>query len=240
MSAGTTRSNKSRPVILLVEDDPGLRTGLAAVLHREGYEALHASDGETALKILASRTTHPALVILDLMLPDIDGLTILKHVRQRRVRIPVLVLSAKGSVWDKVTLLDAGADDYMVKPFQVEELLARVRALFKRFQATETRTFRFGRVAIDLDARRVSRDGEPVRISSTEFAILEVLLTRAGSVVSRDEIVDRVWDLDPPASVRVVDYHILQLRRKLEEDPSQPAFILTEPSLGYRIQEKTA
>ena len=231
----------SQDTILIVEDDAVLARGMAALLERAGFAPLVARDGGTALDTFTqrcgARSQQPiSLIILDLKLPDLDGLDVLRSLRLQRPEMPVLVLSAKGTVVDKVTLLDAGADDYMVKPFQVDELLARIRVLLKRWRATEPDTVRLGDVEIDLERRSVLRKGVAVTVSSTELAILETLIRRPGAVVSRDEIVDRVWGLDPPETPRAVDYHILQLRRKLEADPKAPRLIVTERGIGYRLR----
>jgi DNA-binding response OmpR family regulator len=225
----------TRHRILIVEDDPALRSGVSAVLEREGFEAVGARDGEVGLGVFGRRKDPVDLVILDLMLPGIDGLAVLKAMRRQRPEVPVLVLSAKGAILDKVALLDAGADDYVVKPFDVKELLARIRALFKRYRKTEPLRWKCGGVQVDLEARQVTRDGRPVHLSARELSILDALVRRAGAVVTREEILDRVWGYDPPDTSRAVDYHVLGLRRKLEEDPSAPRLILTEPGIGYRV-----
>ncbi|MEM7231186.1 MAG: response regulator transcription factor [Planctomycetota bacterium] len=228
-------ADKSDRCILIVEDDSALRWGLSRLFESDGFKTETAADGESALEFLADVKRHFALVILDLMLPGIDGLDVLKHLRKHRDQLPVLVLSAKGRVDDKVELLDAGADDYLTKPFENDELRARVRTLLKRFEKTADTKIEAGSLAIDTDARRVTRNGEAIHLSPTEMAILDFLIERAGKAVSREAIVDRVWDLDPPESSRVVDYHVLQLRRKLEDDPSSPRHIVTEPGFGYRF-----
>lgn len=221
--------------LLIVEDDAALRSGLSALVEREGFHAEPVADGESALEALARRDRRIDLVILDLMLPGIDGLAVLRHLRRSTPELPVLILSAKGTVLDKVTLLDAGADDYLIKPFETAELLARLRALLKRAHKLDSPPIRFGTVEVDLAARRVRRGGEGVQLSATQFKVLEALLARPGATVSRETMLDRVWGIDLPESPRVVDYHVLQLRRKLEENPEEPQFIITEPGLGYRV-----
>lgn len=222
----------TKPTVLIVEDDPGLRTGLRILFGRD-HTVSDVADGQAALDRL--RTPAPVdLVILDLMLPDFPGEKVLAEIRRTHPELPVLVLSARSQVRDKVDLLDAGADDYLAKPFANEELLARARVLLQRRTPPESRVLRCESVVVDLGRREITRDGEPIRLSKIQFAIVEALARRQGQALSRDQIIERVWGLDAPESPRVVDYHILQIRRKLE--PVE--FLVTVPGHGYRLADR--
>ena len=224
-----------RPRILIVEDDAGVRAGLGALLDREGYSSSAAATGTAALTLL-TRDGPPDLVLLDLMLPDLDGIDVLRQLRSTHPETPVLVVSARAGIRDKVDLLDAGADDYLVKPFASDELCARIRALLKRFRQTETLLVQLGTVTVDLDRGVVTRDDQPLALTRIQFEILATLLRRPGAVVSRKMILDRVWGLDTPETPRVVDYHVLQIRRKIEPDPRVPRYLQTVPGRGYRME----
>jgi DNA-binding response OmpR family regulator len=225
--------------ILIVEDNADLAFGLRAALEFEGYDVDVAEDGPTGLEL--TRKSRPELVVLDLMLPRMDGYEVLRHLRRGGEHTPVLVLTARGEEPDVVLAFDCGADDYVTKPFSTAELLARVRALLRRSGDSDggdgkERIYRFGEIEVDPGPRTVTRDGEAVDLTPKEFDLLMALLRRRGAVATRFELLKDVWRY-PNADVltRTVDVHIAELRRKLEDDPSNPRHILTVRKAGYRL-----
>lgn len=227
--------------VLIVEDNPDLAFGLRNNLEIEGYEVAVAEDGPSGLA--RALEWKPDLVILDVMLPGMDGHRVLRTLRDARFEAPVLMLTARGAETDKVRGLRSGADDYVTKPFGVLELLARVEALLRRTRhATNgasdapARRDRFGDVTIDRGARSVTRGGAPVPLAPMEYELLVALLDRDGAVVSRHELMKTVWGYDESIVSRTVDTHVVELRRKLEDDPSKPRHILTVRKAGYRLQ----
>lgn len=221
--------------ILVIEDEFPMRTVLRDCLERQGYRVLLAADGEAGLE--KALKEKPDLILLDLMLPRLDGLTVCRELRRLTQTVPILILTAKGRVEDRVGGLDAGADDFLAKPFSREELLARVRALLRRVQraAQVWQTVRFGRVTVDFVHQQASRDGRPVHFTAKEFAMLRLLLATPGAPVSRDRFLDVVWGYTAFPTTRTVDKHIAALRAKLEEDPEQPRWIQTVHAIGYRL-----
>jgi DNA-binding response OmpR family regulator len=220
--------------VLVVEDYPPLSKSLLQGLGEAGYAVEHAADGEAALT-LASTTAFDA-VVLDLMLPKLDGLSVLSALRARKNATPVLVLTARDGVGDRVKGLDLGADDYLVKPFAFEELLARVRALIRRkYQASDS-TLRVGDLEVDTTARTVKRGGRAVQLSAREYALLEYLAARRGQVVSRSEIWDHVYDFASDPSSNVVDVYIGYLRKKIDQDHASK-LIHTRRGQGYLLDE---
>ncbi|MGH7689803.1 MAG: response regulator transcription factor [Gemmatimonadaceae bacterium] len=225
--------------ILIVEDNPDLAYGLRTGLEIEGYETDVAADGETGL--VRARDWRPHLVILDLMLPGMDGYRVLRILRSEGLQMPVLILTARGEETDKVLGFRLGADDYVTKPCGVMELLARVAALLRRARQAETGAGpdvveRFGAVEINPASRTVTRGDQPVALSPKEFDLLLALVRRRGAVVSRLELLKEVWGYSADVMTRTVDIHIAELRRKLEDDPSKPRHILTVWKAGYRLQ----
>jgi len=226
--------------ILIVEDNPDLAYGLRTGLEIEGYEADVAEDGLAGLT--RAQDWDPHLVILDLMLPGMDGYRVLRTLRERGQEMPVLILTARGEEADKVLGFRLGADDYVTKPCGVLELLARVGALLRRARPSESvkpaepAIERFGAIEINPAARSVTRDGQPVALSPKEFDLLLTLVRRRGAVVSRLELLREVWGYHADVMTRTVDIHIAELRRKLEENPSQPRHILTVWKAGYRLE----
>ena len=221
--------------ILIVEDEVGLATTLRDRLSKEGYVVTVARDGISGLNL----ATHEQfeLMILDLMLPGESGLTVCEKVRQSGSNVPILMLTALRQTADKVTGLRAGGDDYLTKPFQMSELLARVAALLRRAKRTETMAERhqFGTIRVDLRSAEVSRDSQPVSLSAKEFLLLRYFVNHRGTVISRDELLREVWGYGAVRSSRTVDVHVAWLRRKLETDPKNPQFILTVVGLGYKF-----
>jgi two-component system alkaline phosphatase synthesis response regulator PhoP len=222
--------------ILLIEDNADLAFGLRNNLEIEGYEVTTAADGRAGVEALRDLT--PDLLILDLMLPELDGFRVLKVLRQKAPALPVLVLTAKGEEADKVRSFRLGADDYVTKPFGLLELLARVERLLRRSaQNREIRIAvrRFGTIEVDSSARTVRREGRLVPLTPRELDLLLALLDAQGRAVSRLELLREVWGYSPAAVSRTVDTHVAELRRKLEDAPASPRHILTVRKRGYRI-----
>jgi DNA-binding response OmpR family regulator len=227
--------------ILIVEDNPDLAYGLRTGLEIEGYEVAVAEDGETGLA--RAKQWLPDLVILDLMLPGMDGYRVLRSLRDDGLEMPVLILTARGQEADKVLGFRLGADDYVTKPCGVLELLARVGALLRRSRMSDRNIHsasealeRFGDVEINPASRTVTKAGEVVALSPKEFDLLLTLLRRRGAVASRVELLREVWGHRVEVMTRTVDIHIAELRRKLEDDPSVPRHILTVWKAGYRLE----
>jgi DNA-binding response OmpR family regulator len=224
------------PRILIIEDELPMRTALEDTLRDEGHRVISAADGETGLQRAAEE--KPDLVLLDIMMPKVDGFTVCRGLRRLGLRMPVLMLTARGQIDDKVEGLDAGADDYLVKPFNRRELLARVRALCRRTETGQPPPpdrIRFGKVEIDFLRHECRRDGKAVALTPKEFAMLRLLAAQPGGTVSRDEFLDRVWGYGSYPVTRTVDNHIARLRAKLEPDPASPQFLLTINKEGYRL-----
>ncbi|MGV8040117.1 MAG: response regulator transcription factor [Thermoanaerobaculaceae bacterium] len=222
--------------ILVVEDDRALREGLAMNFRLRGYRVLTAADGAAGL--VAAFDARPDLVVLDLMLPALDGLEILAELRGHEVDVPVLILSARDRVDDKVRGLGQGADDYLAKPFELPELVARVEALLRRRRAARRREspVSFGEVVVDPSARRVTVAGREVAVSAKEFDLLHLLATSPGRVHTREAILERVWGFGFAGTARTVDNFIRTLRQKVERDPSRPRHIVTVRTVGYRLE----
>jgi len=227
----------NRPeTILVIEDDRSLREGLALNFELHGYRVETAVDGEDGMR--KAFDLNPDLIVLDIMLPGWSGLDILAELRDHDQDVPVLILSARGSTDNKVEGLEIGADDYLAKPFELPELLARVEAMLRRRRADKPleAEFTFGNVTIDRDNRRVSVGGEEVRLSAREFDLLCFLALAPGRPRTREEILNNVWGWDFEGSPRTVDNFVLALRRKLETDPKHPRHILTAHGVGYKLQ----
>jgi DNA-binding response OmpR family regulator len=224
--------------ILIVEDNPDLAFGLRNNLEIEGYDIAVAEDGLAGLR--EARATAPDLIILDLMMPGLDGYRVLRTLRDEGNSTPVLILSAKGEEADKVRGFRMGADDFVTKPFSLLELLARVEALLRRATAGEqtptTESYQFGDLRIEPAARQVTRRGEVVDLTDREFSLLMALARRQGAVASRQELLLEVWGHRGVVVSRTVDTHIGELRRKLEGDPTAPLHIVTVRKRGYRLQ----
>lgn len=225
--------------ILVVEDNADLAFGLRTALEFEGYHVSLAEDGGEGLA--RARAGDPDLIVLDLMLPDRTGYEVLRTLRGEGSRTPVLILTARSQEADVVMGFDSGADDYVTKPFSTLELLARVRALLRRYGAEEDdpsdAAERFGEVEVDPSARTVSRGGQPVALTPKEFDLLVALIERGGAVASREELLAEVWKYEnAEVATRTVDVHISELRRKLEADPGNPRHILTVRKAGYRLK----
>jgi two-component system alkaline phosphatase synthesis response regulator PhoP len=222
--------------ILLIEDEQGLILTLTDRLESEGFVVKSASDGEAGLAMALAESFD--LIILDVMLPKKNGYDVCRDLRQKSVLTPILMLTAKGETFDKVLGLKLGADDYLTKPFEVIELLARIEALLRRAPQTAQTSmdsFEFGDIAIDFRRAEVTRSGEPIELSAMEFKLLQFLIGNRGAVHSRDHLLDEVWGYDAMPSTRTVDVHVAWLRQKLEENPKHPRFIQTVHGLGYKF-----
>ena len=220
--------------ILVVDDEPQIVRALDIHLRARGYEVATASDGTEALQAAASRA--PDLVILDLGLPDLDGVDVITGLRGWS-SVPILVLSGRADSVDKVDAFDAGADDYVTKPFGMDELLARLRAMLRRNQPTDDQPkVTFGEVCVDLTATRVTLRGEDVRLTPTEWRLLELLVRHPGRLISQRQILAHVWGPGYENAQGNLRLYIAQLRRKLEQEPSRPQHLRTEPGMGYRFE----
>ncbi len=222
--------------VLVIEDNADLAFGLRTNLEIEGYTVVIAEDGERGLRL--ARETSPDLIVLDLMLPKVDGYRVLRELRKDASPIPVLILTARDEEADKVLGLRLGADDYVTKPFGVLELLARVEALLRRTQSprdAQSDIVTFGAVRVDRRSRSVTRGGVPVSLTPKEYDLLLALCARDGGVVARADLLEEVWGYDSTVWSRTVDTHIAELRRKLEDEPAKPRHILTIHKFGYRL-----
>ncbi|MFD8236457.1 response regulator [Streptomyces sp. NPDC059696] len=223
--------------VLVVEDDPQLVRALVLNLRARHYGVDAAPDGATALRLAAAR--QPDVVLLDLGLPDMDGVDVIRGLRGWS-RVPILVLSARQGSDEKVAALDAGADDYVTKPFSMNELLARLRAAVRRTEdlpagpaATLVETEDF---TLDLAAKRAVRDGKDVRLTPTEWHLLEILVTSPGRLITQKHLLNEVWGITQSSKTNYLRVYMAQLRRKLEKDPSHPRYLITEPGMGYRFE----
>ncbi|WP_329288652.1 response regulator [Streptomyces pseudovenezuelae] len=223
--------------VLVVEDDPQLVRALIINLQARQYGVDAAPDGATALRLAAAR--RPDVVMLDLGLPDMDGVEVIRGLRGW-TRVPILVLSARQGSDEKVAALDAGADDYVTKPFGMDELLARLRAAVRRTGETPLATgatlVETAEFTIDLLARKVHRDGRDVRLTPTEWHLLEILLTNPGRLITQKHLLQEVWGAPQSNKTNYLRVYMAQLRRKLEADPSHPRYLITEPGMGYRFE----
>jgi two-component system KDP operon response regulator KdpE len=224
---------RNAPSILVVDDEAAIRRFLRLSLKAHGYGVTEAANGEDALAQVVAQP--PALVILDLGLPDVDGIEVTRRLREWS-RVPILILSVRGSETDKVAALDAGADDYITKPFGLAELLARMRAAIRRMEnGAPGPHFIADDLVVDLARRVVSVAGEPVHLTPNEYDLLRLLVTHAGKVLTHRQLVSQVWGAEQPHDPHLLRVHISNLRRKIERDPARPRHILTEPGVGYRL-----
>jgi DNA-binding response OmpR family regulator len=236
MTSKATASEGPRRRVLIVEDDASIMLGLRINLETEGYDVLSAEDGDKGLAL--ARTEQPDLVILDVMLPKLNGFQVLQTMRREGMAMPIIVLSARTGEMDKVTGLELGAEDYVAKPFSLAELLARVRAALRRGPRAidKPRTlYEFGDVRIDAAARVVTRGGAAVEMTATEFDLLLCLVEARGVALGREAIFTRVWGPNHHGTPRTIDNFIQQLRAKLETDPQRPRHVVTVRGVGYRF-----
>jgi two-component system KDP operon response regulator KdpE len=229
--------DRPTPLILLIEDEPQMRRFLRAALGAQDYRLVEATTAREGLAQAASR--NPDVILLDLGLPDRDGLEVTRELRQWST-IPVIVLSARGREQDKVAALDLGADDYLTKPFGVEELLARIRVALRHATlppgGTPEAVFEAGDVRVDLVKREVRRDGQEVHLTPTEYKLLTLLIRHAGKVLTHRQMLKEVWGTNYAEQSHYVRVYMAQLRQKLEADPARPRLLVTEPGVGYRLK----
>jgi DNA-binding response OmpR family regulator len=239
-ATGGASGGEGKRRILVVEDDLAILTGLSMNLTFEGYEVLQAQDGREGLR--KALDAEPDLVVLDVMLPELNGFELLRELRGRGSLVPVVMLTAKGTEQDKIVGLDLGADDYVTKPFGLQELLARIKAVLRRRfggvagPAAEGAGVTFGDVRVDLAAKVATRGGAAVELTAQEFKLLAHLVTHPGRTFSREELLARAWSFDYEGSPRTVDNFMRQLRQKFEPDPDAPRYFVTARGLGYRFE----
>jgi DNA-binding response OmpR family regulator len=220
--------------ILVVEDEPGIALGLEDDLKMEGYEVEVVSDGIAASR--RARETGFDLILLDLMLPGKDGFEVCRELRRHGLQTPILVLTAKALEAEKVMALELGADDYVTKPFGTRELRARIKALLRRSSGQQQiETYRFGDVEVDFVRGEMRKSGQPVELTPLEFKLLALFIKSRGRVLSRERLLAGAWSPETFASERIVDNHIVNLRRKIEPDPAKPRYLLNLRGLGYRF-----
>jgi len=222
--------------ILIIEDELPMRIALSDLMQAQGYRVITAVDGAAGLQ--RALDDKPDLLLLDIMMPRLDGYSVCREVRRHAPALPILILTAKGQVDDRVTGLDSGADDYLVKPFSSRELLARVRALLRRSEREATKVERvvFGDVEIDFTKQLCLRGGKRVPLSGKEFGVLKLLAEHRGEPVSREHFLEVVWGYNAYPTTRTVDNQILSLRAKLEREPAAPRHIMTVHGVGYRLE----
>jgi DNA-binding response OmpR family regulator len=218
--------------VLFIDDDENLREIVGVMLEREQFVPILAADGKSGLD--KALTRKPQLLLVDLGLPTMSGVEVCKQIRAGNSQVPIIILSAKGEEIDKVLLLELGADDYIVKPFSMRELLARIRALLRRSNK-DTRVVSFGDVEIDIDRRRTTRSGKEVKLAPAEYNLLSYFLSHPDLVLTRDSLLDSVWGYGCYPNSRTVDAHVVRLRQKLEPDPKVSKHFLTVHGVGYRF-----
>ena len=221
--------------ILIVEDEPAMVQGLRDNFEYEGYEVISAADGVDGLN--RAMADQPDLVVLDVMMPKMSGLDVCKQLKARKPSMPIIMLTARGQEIDKVVGLELGADDYVTKPFSIRELMARVKAVLRRAspQSANAEVYRFSDVEVNVRSNEVLRGGQPVELSSKEFALLAYFVAHPAETLSRDRLLDAVWGYENYPTTRTVDAHIVHLRQKLEPNPEEPRFILTVHGSGYKF-----
>lgn len=230
----TLETTNKKLRILVVEDDLSILTGVSMSLRFEGYEVLQAQDGRTGLQKAIDE--NPDLLVLDLMMPQMNGYEVLEELRLRGNQTPIVVLSAKGLERDRIVGLNLGADDYVVKPFSLDELLARIRAVLRRrYPGTNEALFRFSDTVVDLRAKTVTRADQPIELTAQEFKLLTHFIGHIGRTFSRDELLAGAWGYGYEGTARTVDNFISQLRQKFEADPDDPKHFKTVRGLGYRF-----
>jgi len=234
MAAENNNSNKKKARVLIVEDDSSLLFGLKKNLQFEGYEVLTASDGEAGLGLAVDE--RPDLIILDVMLPRMNGFEVCEVLRSNKVETPVIFLTAKALESDKVTGLTLGGDDYMTKPFSVAELLARIQTVLRRVNASEGEKLTIGPLELDLSGRSVLLEGKEVNLTTKEFELLCFMARNIGKVLPRERILQKVWGYNYYGTARTIDNFINRLRQKIEENPLKPRFLLTVRGVGYKFR----
>jgi DNA-binding response OmpR family regulator len=224
--------------VLIIEDDPTMLTALKDNFEYKGYKVLTAANGEKGLN--AALNAKPSLIILDIMLPKINGYEICRLIREAKLEMPIIMLTAKGEESDIVLGLNLGADDYVTKPFSIKELLARAAAFLRRGRMAVQDVYEFGEFRLDLSARRLTRRQKEVELSPKEFSLLEYFVKRPGRALTRDEILNGVWGYDCVVTSRSIDRFVTTLRNKIEADPAHPGYIHTIRQIGYRFEPPEA
>lgn len=222
--------------ILVIEDDISILRGLKDNLEYEGYSVLTETDGRKGLE--TAREKNVDLILLDIMLPGINGFEICRKIKKEKPELPIIMITARGSEMDKVSGLDTGADDYVTKPFSIPELMARIRAVLRRFSKTENNApdrFEFGNIVLDFKEYRAFRGKEELRFSAREFDIMKYFIAHEGEAVHRHDLLNEVWGFEATPTTRTVDNFILDLRKKLEDDSSNPKHILSVRGVGYKF-----
>ena len=233
-SDSSNQSGLLKLKVAVVDDDNGVRRAIALHLKSEGFDVYEATNGEEGLELIQKEC--PDVIILDVMMPEKDGLQTCKELRSSGISTPLILLTARSSEVDKVLGLDLGADDYLAKPFSIIELVARVKALARRGKTTrQVDKVHFANVVVDFKAYKAERDAQPLDLSAREYRLLRYLIAKAGSVVSRDELLDEVWGYNSYPTTRTVDNHISKLRQKIECDIAEPRHILTVHGVGYKF-----
>jgi len=220
--------------VLIIEDDAAMLRGLKDNFEFKGYSVLTAVDGEEGLNMALDK--KPDLIILDIMLPKINGYEICRHIREENLDMPIIMLTAKGEESDIVLGLNLGADDYVTKPFSVKELLARAAAFLRRRKQTEQDIYEFADFKLDIPARRLTRKGEEIKLSPKEFGLLELFVKKPGRALTRDEILNQVWGYNSFTGRRGIDRFVTTLRNKIETNPRCPVFIRTIREIGYKFE----
>ena len=230
-------SDIENALVLIIEDDPAIRLGLRKTLGFEGYRVEEAAGGERGLEMVFEN--RPDLVVLDIMLPKLNGFEVCRTIRKHDASIPILIMSAKSQEMDKLMGFDLGADDYITKPFSSRELAARVKAALRRTRARilDQECFELGTVRVDFPGQRLSVDGEEIEVSNREFRLLRYLIENRGRVLSRDQILNKVWGFDYEGTARTIDNFINKLRSKIEADPTRPVYIQTVRGVGYKFAD---
>lgn len=225
--------------IIVIEDDRAILRGLKDNLECESYEVLTATDGEQGYQLI--QESSPDLIVLDLMIPKMDGYELCRKIRSEAITTPILMLTARSEEVDRVRGLDLGADDYVTKPFSVPELLARIRAILRRAQSPKAlpENLYFDDVSVDFKRFEATKAGKALKLSRKEFGVLRLLAARVGQVVTRNEMLDEVWDLECYPTTRTVDNHIASLRAKFEDNPSKPCHLITVHGIGYKLVLET-
>ena len=225
--------------ILIIEDDISILRGLKDNLEYEGYSVLAESNGKTGLEQALEKKID--LILLDIMLPGINGYEICRRLKKEKTGIPIIMITARGSEMDKVSGLDVGADDYVTKPFSIPELMARVRAIFRRVDQSNRipEKYAFGKVTLDFSKFQAFRNNIEINLSCKEFAIMKYFIQHEGEAVHRHDLLNEVWGFDAIPTTRTVDNFILDLRKKLEDDPSNPKHIVSIRGIGYRFKAET-
>ena len=223
--------------ILVVEDEDNIREVIRKYLEREGFGVREAAEGYAALDAIAER--QPDLIVMDLMLPGIDGLTLTRQVQQQ-FGIPIIILTARGDTSDRIRGLDWGADDYLPKPFSPRELISRIHAVLRRVSAVQVSQVSFGDVTVEQESRRVSLDGEPIKMTAREFDLLWFMASNPGQVFSRESLLDNVWGRGFNGDPSTVTVHMRHLRTKIEPEPSTPRYLITVWGVGYRFEQPNA